>query len=610
MPRKRIGIIPYQPAYFHIISPNADELADGYQEFAAAAYDQYRNTCFKYGPEFCQLAELDDTLHLQWKASDATNNLFTFSDLEGNSGSATGTIVNKLVDAAASFTAANDLDRIVVNTTTGQYCRITAIDSPVQVVLSADIFTSGDAYQIYDIDINVDDFAFDASTGELTLTGQGAAIIQIGQTSGIFPPSTGVNWGTVFRAELGITQYNLGSAIIDTTFGSGSFEITSAGDYELFFYNVTTSSALQITTGNNFFGTFDLGNMELYGVNERYRIDVLDLNDSIINYVDINLTGIAAVFLTYGNGFYSNAWRNLLTGTGCECVRLAISDWDGNNCASFTELTDWTIEDETIFQEGDQICFSGTAKDGFATVVFSDLPCGVSSFPLAVEFELEIVSYTSGGVYVSINNALGTGSSLSGSYSAVGTYQFTVNTPSPDGVSKQIQLNASTSDTVLCARLKYRLVEAEPTYFAKSECFNVCEQHDCSLLLDYTNKEPAYGLIISEAGTIPNFNVRVNGYKRDGVITDVELINFKTGGTTQIPAYFNGQKNYTLALAPMPPYMHQILSVALTMSDCLLDGVRVHRIGEYTPDFSEDSEVAKVDIDITQRNQKYLRNSF
>jgi len=135
MPRKRIGIIPYQPAYFHIISPNADELADGFQEFAAAAYDQYRNTCFKYGPEFCQLAELDDTLHLQWKASDATNNLFTFSDLEGNSGTATGTIVNKLVDAAASFTAANDLDRIVVNTTTGQYCRITAIDSPTQVVL-------------------------------------------------------------------------------------------------------------------------------------------------------------------------------------------------------------------------------------------------------------------------------------------------------------------------------------------------------------------------------------------------------------------------------------------------------------------------------------------
>jgi len=198
MPRKRIGIIPYQPAYFHIISPNADELADGYQEFAAAAYDQYRNTCFKYGPEFCQLAELDDTLHLQWKASDATNNLFTFSDLEGNSGTATGTIVNKLVDAAASFTAANDLDRIVVNTTTGQYCRITAIDSPAQVSVSANIFTAGDAYQIYDIDINVDDFAFDASTGEVTLTGQGAAIIQIGQTSGIFPPSTGVNWGYGF----------------------------------------------------------------------------------------------------------------------------------------------------------------------------------------------------------------------------------------------------------------------------------------------------------------------------------------------------------------------------------------------------------------------------
>jgi len=172
-----------------------------------------------------------------------------------------------------------------------------------------------------------------------------------------------------------------------------------------------------------------------------------------LNYVDINLTGLAAGFLTFGNGFYANTWSNLLTGTACQCVRLAISDWDGNNCASFTELTDWTIEDETIFQEGDLICFTGTAKDGFATVVFGDLPCGVSKFPLAVEFELEIVSHTSGGVYVSINNILGLGSSSSASYSAVGTYQFTLNTPSPDGVSKQIQLNASTPGTVLCARL-------------------------------------------------------------------------------------------------------------------------------------------------------------
>jgi len=57
------------------------------------------------------------------------------------------------------------------------------------------------------------------------------------------------------------------------------------------------------------------------------------------------------------------------------------------------------------------------------------------------------------------------------------------------------------------------------------------------------------GLIISDTGVIPNFNVRVNGYKRDGVITDVELINFKTGGTTQIPAYFNGQKNYTFGFS-------------------------------------------------------------
>ena len=64
------------------------------------------------------------------------------------SGTATSTTANKLVDTAGQFTANVKVGDIVSNTTDNTTANVTAIDSNTQLSLSADIMASGEAYVI------------------------------------------------------------------------------------------------------------------------------------------------------------------------------------------------------------------------------------------------------------------------------------------------------------------------------------------------------------------------------------------------------------------------------------------------------------------------------
>ena len=64
------------------------------------------------------------------------------------SGTATSTTANKLVDTAGQFTANVKVGDTVSNTTDNTTADVTAIDSNTQLSLSADIMASGEAYVI------------------------------------------------------------------------------------------------------------------------------------------------------------------------------------------------------------------------------------------------------------------------------------------------------------------------------------------------------------------------------------------------------------------------------------------------------------------------------
>lgn len=62
----------------------------------------------------------------------------------------TATTSNKLTDSAGSFvTNAVAIGDVIKDTTTGKFALVTAVDSATALSVSADIFTSGDAYSIY-----------------------------------------------------------------------------------------------------------------------------------------------------------------------------------------------------------------------------------------------------------------------------------------------------------------------------------------------------------------------------------------------------------------------------------------------------------------------------
>ena len=74
--------------------------------------------------------------------SDATGD-----GLQMYSGSATSTTANKLVDSAANF-GSDAANKTIYNSTDDTWAKVTAVDSPTQLSLSADIMASGESYVI------------------------------------------------------------------------------------------------------------------------------------------------------------------------------------------------------------------------------------------------------------------------------------------------------------------------------------------------------------------------------------------------------------------------------------------------------------------------------
>lgn len=103
------------------------------------------------------------------------------------SGTATGTTANKLVDSAGGFTN-NLIGYIVYNTTDNTAATVTGVDSATELSLSADIMASGEAYVLY-ADANLGCVLYVGNTGNLrVLTSGGADLTFVGIPAGSFVP--------------------------------------------------------------------------------------------------------------------------------------------------------------------------------------------------------------------------------------------------------------------------------------------------------------------------------------------------------------------------------------------------------------------------------------
>jgi hypothetical protein len=74
--------------------------------------------------------------------------------------------------------------------------------------------------------------------------------------------------------------------------------------------------------------------------------------------------------------------------------------------------------------------------------------------------------------------------------------------------------------------------------------------------------------------------------------------------------YYNGQKIEELAISPIPEYLHNALAVGLSHRTVTIQDVAYIRTGDYTPDWDDNSELAKVIVEVSKVDQTNLENRF
>lgn len=175
----------------------------------------------------------------------------SYEDLR-KSGTATATTSNKLTDSAGAFTTAGAngliaIGDIVKNTTTGLFALVTAIDSATALSLSADIFSSTNAYSIYtNHGLKIND-TFDLAIATLDVT---AAATDAGDTLDVYL-DTSFDGGVSF-VNIGHFTQVLGNGGAKKYIMSFKANPVAASNSVSFTTDQSASAALQIGFGDRF----------------------------------------------------------------------------------------------------------------------------------------------------------------------------------------------------------------------------------------------------------------------------------------------------------------------------------------------------------------------
>jgi hypothetical protein len=624
MPRRDIRLLDYQPVVFRLVEPNTDSIADNFTDEETTLYDKILGKCRVFGANWCQVAELGDAVNVQWKASEVGSNLW-----EGNvfrTATVTSTASNKLIDSTATFSTtpgAFPFNLLVLNTATGQSAWITAVDSATQLSLNANIFTSAsEPYVIFRTRVNTAGWSLDFSSGIgyiVQYAGGGPSTLEASNPSPLSPMIRPNKWN---RVTLRVPQYNYGSFDVVVNGPSGplaTYTIASAGEFEFYVWGqplfVTTFSFI---VSVDFSGTIDLFSLEIYEVNDSYSLVALDLAGNVIGGQTITYGDSASDTAMFtGNVVYQGTWGDFTE--ECGCVRLALID-EGNPPECEGELiSDPTFENpeanwnytDGLFDpcEGEccGMCFTETSAP-FAGAGTS-LLC-----PLEVGREycvtIEVCGVTTGigdfaqiGVDIVEGPALLIGTIPASSSSGTYTFSFTA-----DEAYTNFSIGFNDLNLYGCiSSVSLAVCEVSTPYYALSECFKLCPQ-GCTTEISYRNDSNAYGLNYEFDPLYRNFT-RNTARIINQTLRDNSLSVFKSGRGIGNNPYHDGLRVADFNQGPAPAYYHMVLSTALAHSDCRVDGVRVMRISEYQPDWSDSYELARATTEVQFRNQDNLRNT-
>jgi hypothetical protein len=621
MPRRDIGILEYQPVVFRLVEPNTDSIADNFTDEEITLYDKILGKCRVFGSQWCQSANLNDPINMQWKASEVGVNRFNSFVLTGTT---TSTAANKLIDTAANFTNTGLL--LVYNNTTGQSAWITAEDSITQLSLNADIFTAtGQAYTICLLNANINGWSLQAPY-VASYSGGAPSVLTVFNapfTNKILKVN---RWN---RITFRVTQYNYGAFEIIVPGPSGNlaiYNVASAGEFEFYVWGEASSSVftdfLTINVPLDFSGTIDLSQLEVYECNHSYTISALDLAGNFIAGQTITYGDSAAdMAMLTGNIVYNGTWADFTN--ECGCVRLALTD-NGNPPECENELIpdpnfenpiiSWSYTDETIFVPCDDTDCACGACITDETMPFASIGIGLLC-PLEIGREycvtIDVCNVTTGlgdfaEVGVSVSEGGGQVIGTIPASASAGTYNFTF---TADEAYDSFAIGFNDLGLYGCVNsVSLAVCEPASPYYALSECFKLCAPA-CSTTISYRNPVNAYGLNYEHDA---NFRLFTRNQARiiNQSIRDNALSAFKTGSGVGSNPYHDGLRVADFNQGPAPAYYHMVLATALAHSDCKVDGVLVQRISEYSPDFSDAFELSRATTEVQFKNQRNLRKTL
>jgi len=624
MPRRDIRLLDYQPVVFRLVEPNRESIADNFTDEEVTLYDKILGKCRVFGANWCQVAELNDSVNVQWKASEVGLNRYLLQAYRG--AAVTGVAANKLIDSGAAFPAgvgAVPQQALVFNSDTGQSAWITARDSATQLSLNADIFTGiGQNYVITYVFATTAGWSIFLQNSPLinTATYAGGGPTTITFRNATQPMLASGKWN---RVTLRVSQYNYGSFDIVVPGPSGplaTYTIASAGDFEFYVWGEPTAplNIFQIDVSVDFSGTIDFSALEIYEVNDSYSLLALDLSGNVLGGQTITYGDSAndtAMFT--GNVVYQGTWADFTE--ECGCVRLALID-EGNPPECEGELifdpnfenpeVNWSGSDG-LFDPCEGECCGAcyTEAVGPFAGMFTLLAC-----PLEVGREY-CVSIDVCGVTTGIGNFAEIGVGLfEVSYTPIGnipassssgTYTFTF---VADQAYDTFSVSFNDLNLYGCiTSVSLSVCEVSTPYYALSECFKLCPQ-GCTTEISYRNDSNAYGLNYEFDPLYRNFT-RNTARIINQTLRDNSLSVFKSGRGIGNNPYHDGLRVADFNQGPAPAYYHMVLSTALAHSDCRVDGVRVMRISEYQPDWSDSYELARATTEVQFRNQDNLRNT-
>lgn len=140
----------------------------------------------------------------------------------------------------------------------------------------------------------------------------------------------------------------------------------------------------------------------------------------------------------------------------------------------------------------------------------------------------------------------------------------------------------------------YKIILEDSGLTYESDCLSMDVSHDCTILLDWTNNDNAFGFNFSDLEFNPKLRVKAKKWHPKYTKTKT-LFKDSVGNRTMLKS--DTDKEEFLTVREQPEYIHDALAIGLEHDEFQVDGVKYsNEETEYTPAWRKSSQLAPVEI--------------